>query len=46
MLIGRWPGRFVRVPVKLATRWSLRVDAGGGLWMSVTAAIGRGRTLA
>jgi len=45
MLIGRWHGRFVHVPMTLTTRRSLRVDPEGDLWMSVIEATGQPRTL-
>jgi len=35
MLIGRWHGRFVHVPMALATRFRKQVDTSGDLWMSV-----------
>jgi 6-phosphofructokinase 1 len=40
MLIGRWHGRFVHVPMALATRERKQVDATGDLWMSVVEATG------
>jgi hypothetical protein len=45
MLIGRWHGRFVHVPMTLTSRRSLRVDPEGDLWMSVIEATGQPRTL-
>jgi len=35
MLIGRWHGRFVHVPMSLATRFRKQVDVTGDLWSSV-----------
>ena len=35
MLIGRWHGRFVHVPMALATRQRRHLDTDGDLWMSV-----------
>jgi 6-phosphofructokinase 1 len=35
MLIGRWHGRFVHVPMALATRFRKQVDTAGDLWMAV-----------
>ncbi len=35
MMIGRWHGRFVHVPMALATRGRRQVDPDGDLWMSV-----------
>ena len=43
MLIGRWHGRFVHVPMALATRESRHVDTDGDLWMSVIEATGQPR---
>jgi 6-phosphofructokinase 1 len=43
MLIGRWHGRFVHVPMKLATRSRKQVDAGDDLWTSVIEATGQPR---
>ena len=40
MLIGRWHGRFVHVPMALATRERKEVDTHGDLWMSVVEATG------
>jgi len=44
MLIGRWHGRFVHVPMSLATRHRNTVDPHGDLWMSVLEATGQPRT--
>jgi len=41
MLIGRWHGRFVHVPMGLATRSQKRVDPTDDLWMSVIEATGQ-----
>jgi 6-phosphofructokinase 1 len=41
MLIGRWHGRFVHVPMSLATRYRKQVDATGDLWMSVVESTGQ-----
>jgi 6-phosphofructokinase 1 len=41
MIIGRWHGRFVHVPMALATRSRKRVDPTGDLWMSVIEATGQ-----
>jgi 6-phosphofructokinase 1 len=46
MLIGRWHGRFVHVPMALTVRTSRQVDTEGDLWMSVIEATGQPRTLA
>ena len=35
MLIGQWHGRFVHVPLPLATRFRKQVDVSEDLWMSV-----------
>jgi 6-phosphofructokinase 1 len=43
MLIGRWHGRFVHVPMTIATRESRRVDPGGDLWTSVIESTGQPR---
>lgn len=41
MLIGRWHGRFVHVPMPLATRGRKQVDPGADLWNSVVEATGQ-----
>jgi 6-phosphofructokinase 1 len=41
MLIGRWHGRFVHVPLPLATRFRKQVDVNEDLWMSVIEATGQ-----
>ena len=44
MLIGRWHGRFVHVPMPLATRNRKQVDTTAELWMSVIEATGQPRS--
>ena len=46
MLIGRWHGRFVHVPMALATRQRRHLDTDGDLWMSVMEATGQPRAFA
>jgi len=46
MLIGRWHGRFVHVPMKLAVRERRHVDTDGDFWMSVIEATGQPRAFA
>jgi len=41
VLIGRWHGRFVHVPMPLATRFRKQVDTTGDLWMSVVESTGQ-----
>ncbi|MEA2699729.1 MAG: 6-phosphofructokinase 1 [Myxococcales bacterium] len=41
MLIGRWHGRFVHVPLPLVTRFRKQVDITADLWMSVLEATGQ-----
>jgi len=41
MLMGRWHGRFVHVPMPLATRFRKQVDVTQELWMSVLEATGQ-----
>ena len=41
MLIGRWHGRFVHVPLPLATRFRKQVDVNEDLWMSVVESTGQ-----
>jgi 6-phosphofructokinase 1 len=41
LLIGRWHGRFVHVPLPLATRFRKQVDTAGDLWMSVVESTGQ-----
>ncbi len=43
MLIGRWHGRFVHVPMPLATRNRKQVDVTADLWMSVIEVTGQPR---
>ncbi|HEX2736139.1 MAG TPA: ATP-dependent 6-phosphofructokinase [Polyangiaceae bacterium] len=43
MLIGRWHGRFVHVPMPLATRMRKEVEPTEDLWMSVVEATGQPR---
>jgi 6-phosphofructokinase 1 len=46
MLIGQWHGRFVHVPLPLATRFRKQVDVHDDLWMSVLEATGQPVTFA
>jgi 6-phosphofructokinase 1 len=41
MVVGRWHGRFVHVPISLAIRARNQVDPNGDLWMSVLEATGQ-----
>ncbi len=41
MVIGRWHGRFVHVPIPLAIRERNQVDPNGDLWMSVLESTGQ-----
>ena len=41
ILIGRWHGRFVHVPMALATRFRKQVDVTDELWLSVLEATGQ-----
>jgi 6-phosphofructokinase 1 len=41
LLIGRWHGRFVHVPLPLATRFRKQVDVGEDLWTSVIESTGQ-----
>jgi 6-phosphofructokinase 1 len=41
VLIGRWHGRFVHVPMPLATRYRKQVDTAGDLWMAVVESTGQ-----
>jgi 6-phosphofructokinase 1 len=43
MVVGRWHGRFVHVPMPLAIRQRNNVDPHGDLWMSVLEATGQPR---
>jgi 6-phosphofructokinase 1 len=41
MVVGRWHGRFVHVPIELAVSRTNQVDPHGDLWMSVLEATGQ-----
>jgi 6-phosphofructokinase 1 len=41
MVVGRWHGRFVHLPISLATGSRNQVDPDGDLWMSVLEATGQ-----
>jgi 6-phosphofructokinase 1 len=41
MLVGRWHGRFVHVPMPLATRFRKQVDTTGDLWAAVVESTGQ-----
>jgi len=41
MVVGRWHGRFVHIPIPVATRSRNQVDPDGDLWMSVLEATGQ-----
>lgn len=41
MVVGRWHGRFVHVPIPLAIRERNQVDPNGDLWLSVLEATGQ-----
>jgi 6-phosphofructokinase 1 len=41
MVVGRWHGRFVHIPIPVATGSRNQVDANGDLWMSVLEATGQ-----
>lgn len=41
MVVGRWHGRFVHVPIPLAIRARNQVDPNGDLWLSVLEATGQ-----
>jgi 6-phosphofructokinase 1 len=41
MVVGRWHGRFVHLPIPLATGSRNQVDPNGDLWMSVLEATGQ-----
>jgi len=43
MIVGRWHGRFVHVPMPLAIRERYQVDPNGDLWMSVFESTGQPR---
>ena len=40
MVVGRWHGRFVHIPIPVATGSRNQVDPNGDLWMSVLEATG------
>ena len=40
MVVGRWHGRFVHLPIPLATGSRNQVDPNGDLWMAVLEATG------
>jgi 6-phosphofructokinase 1 len=44
MLVGRWHGRFVHVPMPLATRFRKQVDTHGDLWTAVLESTGQPQT--
>ena len=46
MVVGRWHGRFVHIPIPVATGSRNQVDPGGDLWMSVLEATGQPERLA
>jgi 6-phosphofructokinase 1 len=41
MVVGRWHGRFIHVPMPLAIRQRNTVDPDGDLWMSVLESTGQ-----
>jgi 6-phosphofructokinase 1 len=41
MVVGRWHGRFVHLPISLATASRNQVDPDGDLWMSILEATGQ-----
>jgi 6-phosphofructokinase 1 len=43
MVVGRWHGRFVHVPIPMAVHERYRVDTSGDLWTSVLEATGQPR---
>ena len=43
MVVGRWHGRFVHVPMQLAIRERNKVDPDGDLWLSVLESTGQPR---
>jgi 6-phosphofructokinase 1 len=45
MVVGRWHGRFVHVPMALAIRERNQVDPDGDLWMSVLESTGQPKHL-
>jgi 6-phosphofructokinase 1 len=44
MVVGRWHGRFVHVPIPLAIRERNQVDPNGDLWMTVLESTGQPAT--
>lgn len=44
MVVGRWRGRFVHLPMALAVSHRNEVEPGGDLWLSVLEATGQPRT--
>jgi 6-phosphofructokinase 1 len=44
MVVGRWHGRFVHVPIAVATRGRNEVDPDGDLWMAVLETTGQPAT--
>jgi 6-phosphofructokinase 1 len=45
MVVGRWHGRFVHIPIPVATASRNQVDPNGDLWMSVLEATGQPQRL-
>jgi 6-phosphofructokinase 1 len=41
MVVGRWHGRFVHIPMTMAVSRRNQVDPGGDLWLSVLEATGQ-----
>jgi 6-phosphofructokinase 1 len=41
MVVGRWHGRFVHIPISVATAGRNQVDPNGDLWMSVLESTGQ-----
>jgi 6-phosphofructokinase 1 len=41
IVVGRWHGRFVHLPIALATASRNQVDPQGDLWLSVLEATGQ-----
>jgi 6-phosphofructokinase 1 len=46
MIVARWHGRFIHLPIALATRGRHQVDPHGDLWMSVLEATGQPKRFA
>jgi 6-phosphofructokinase 1 len=46
MVVGRWHGRFVHLPIELVTSSRNTVDPDGDLWLSVLEATGQAQVLA